>query len=86
MRTVAIKYLDCVFNSNGNLTLCYLDLANKARKVLFAIKSYISEFEKPFKVSCNLFNTLFKPILTFSQEICFMDSYIKLFRVQGRAK
>ena len=83
------KYLGCVFNSNGNLTSWSLDLANKARKVLFAIKSYTSEFGNlPVKVSCrpNLFNTLVKPILTYSQEICFMDSYIKLFRAQGRAK
>lgn len=81
------KYLGCVVNCNGSLISCSQDLANKARKVLFAIRSYTSEFcQVPVRISCNLFNSLVKPILTYNSEICYMDSYLKLHRAKLRAK
>lgn len=80
------KYLGCIISSNGSLVNCSSDLANKARKALFAIKSYTSNFSQvPVKVACNLFQTLVRPILTYNSEICFMDSYLKFYRANMRA-
>ena len=80
------KYLGCVITSNGSLTSCSSDLAKKARKVLFAINSYSSGFgQLPVRVSCNLFATLVKPILTYNSEICYMDTYIQFYRAKLRA-
>ena len=81
------KYLGCVITNNGNLTSCSIDLANKARKVLFAINSYTSDFGNiPVNVACNLFNTLVRPILTYNSEVCFMDSYLKFYNAQLRGQ
>ena len=54
---------------------------------MFSIKAYTSDFgQLPVKVACNLFDTMVKPILTYNSEICFMDSYLRLFRAKQRAQ
>ena len=69
------KYLGCLIKSN--------DLIKKARKVLFLIKSYTSEYgQLPVNVVCNLFDTLVRPILTYNAEIGFMDQYLKYNRAK----
>ena len=52
--------------------------------LVVAINVIISQI--PVKVTCNLFDTLVKPILTYNSEISFMDSYLKLFRATLRAE
>ena len=62
-------------------------MANKARKVLFTVKSYTSDLSQiPVKVSCNIFDTLIQPILTYNAEISFMDHYLKYYRAKIRAQ
>ena len=81
------KFLGCVISCNGSLTSCSLDLAHKAKKVLFSIRSYTSEFGYiPIKIACKLFESLVKPILTYNSEVCYMESYIQLYRANLRAK
>ena len=81
------KFLGSLITSNGSLVNSSLELSKKARKVMFSIKAYTSDFgQLPVKVACNLFDTLVKPILTYNSEICFMDSYLKLFRAKLRAQ
>ena len=58
----------------------------QSQKGFVCNRLYTSEFwNLQVKVLCNMLNTLFKPILTYSQEICFMDSYILLI-FQGHAQ
>jgi hypothetical protein len=43
---------------------------------------YTSDFGQiPVKVTCNLFDTLVKPILTYNLDISFMDSYLKFLEL-----
>ena len=80
------KYLGCLISSNGSLVNCTSDLTNKARKVLFSIKSLTSKYgHLPIKVACNLFDTMVKPILTYNAEISFMDQYLKYYRAKKRS-
>ncbi len=80
------KFLGSIISDNGSLVNCSIDLSKKARKALFAIRAYTSNFEQvPVKVACNIFETLVRPILTFNSEICFMDTYLKLYRAKVRA-
>jgi hypothetical protein len=68
-------------NSIGSLVNSSLDLSKKAKKLLFSIKAYTSDFGQiPVKVAWSQFDTLVKPILTYNSEISLMDSYLKLFR------
>ena len=62
------KYLGSIITNK--LHKCSIDLANKAKKVLFTMNSYASDLGNiPIKVACNLFNVLVKPILTYNSEI-----------------
>ena len=62
------KYLGCLINSNGSLVNSSLDLSKKAKKVLFSIIAYTSDFGPiPVKVACNLFDTLVKKSLKISK-------------------
>ncbi len=39
----------------------------------------------PIDVTCNLFDALIKPILSYNAEITYLDSYISYFRAKNRA-
>ena len=39
----------------------------------------------PIRIACKLFETLVKPILTYNSEVCYMDSYLQLYRAKIRA-
>ncbi len=81
------KYLGSLISSNGSLINSTLDMTKKARKVLFAAKSYTSDFiQIPVKVSCSVFDSLIQPILTYNAEISFMDHYLKYYRAKLRAQ
>lgn len=52
------KFLGCLIVHNGSLAKCtlHVDLAKRAKKVLFAIKLYTSNYGiLPVKISCNIF-------------------------------
>ena len=81
------KFLGTVLKSNGNLNLSLAELANKARQVIFLIKSKtVSMGNLPVKVSCNLFDKLVVPILLYNSEILFMDCYKSYHNAKVRAK
>ena len=61
------KFLGNVIIQNGNLVSCAEDLSKKALKVMYSIKSYTSSLnELPVNVSTHLFDSLVRPILTYS--------------------
>ena len=76
------KFLGSLIKSNG-----IEDLAKKAQKVLFSIKSRVASLGNiPIKVSNNLFDKLVQPVLTYNAEIYFMDSYLTYYRAKRRAE
>ena len=80
------KFLGILIKCNGNLSYSTDDLAKKAWKVLFSIKSYMGSLNNiPVQVACNLFDNMVKPILTYNSEITFMDTYLSLYRAKNRA-
>ena len=79
-------FLGIQVKSNGDLKHSSEELVNKAKKVLFAIKSYAGSMNNmPIKVACSLFDTMVKPIATYNSEVTYMDTYISLFRAKQRA-
>lgn len=57
------KFLGSLIKSNGNLNHSLEDLAKKAQKVLFSIKSRVASLGNiPIKVSNNLFDKLVQPV------------------------
>lgn len=80
------KFLGNKIKYNGNLEPSSEDLAKKARKAMYSIKSYTSSYsDLPVKVSCNLFDTLIRPILCYNSEIFYMDIYLKYYRAKQRS-
>ena len=80
-------FLGSLIKSNGNLNHSLEDLAKKAQKVLFSIKSRVASLGNiPIKVSNNLFDKLVQPVLTYNAEISFMDSYLTYYRAKRRAE
>jgi hypothetical protein len=66
-------FLGSLIKSNGNLNHSLEDLAKKAKKVLFSIKSRVSSLRNiPIKVSNNIFDKLVQPVLTIMK--CFMGN------------
>jgi hypothetical protein len=58
----------CLSNPLGNLNHSLEDLAKKAQKVLFSIKSRVVSLGNiPIKVSNNLFDKLVQPVLTYNE-------------------
>jgi hypothetical protein len=80
------NFLGSLIKSNGNLNHSLEDLAKKAQKVLFSIKSRVASLGNiPIKVSNNLLDKLVQPVLTYNAEISFMDSYLT-YRAKRRAE
>lgn len=62
------------------------DLTNKARTVLFSLKSYTNSLNNlPVNVACNLFDTIVKPIASFNSDVTFMDIYCSIYRAKQRS-
>ena len=81
------KFLGSLIKSNGNLNPSLEDLAKKAQKVLFSIKSRVASLGNiPIKASNNLFDKLVQSVLTYNAEISFMDSYLTYYRAKRRAE
>ena len=80
------KFLGNIINSRGNFTKTSEELSKKGIKVLFLLRNYMSNFNfVPIGLSCKLFDTLIRPILTYNSEIWFMDNFITTFRASERA-
>ena len=62
------------------------ELSKKAIKVMFSIKSNTSSLNHlPIKLSCHLFDSLVRPILTYNGEIWYMDIYQAFYKSCIRA-
>ena len=73
-------------NYRGNFTKTTEELSKKGIKVLFSLRKYMSNFNfVPTNLSCKLFNTLIRPILTHNSEIWFMDNFQSAFMASNRA-
>ena len=84
--TTEYKFLGMWLKNNGNLSHSTADLSKKARKVLFALKTYTKSInDLPINVACNLFDTLVKPIALYNSEITYLDTYISYLRAKKRA-
>ena len=81
------KFLGNIINSCGNFTKTSEELSKKGIKVLFLLRNYMSNFNfVPTNLSCKLFDSLIRPILTYNSEIWFMDNFITTFRAENRAE
>ena len=79
-------FLGILIKCNGNLNHSSEELVNKAKKVLFGIKSYTGSLNNvPIKVACSLFDTMVLPIATYNSDVTFMDTYLQLYRAKQRA-
>jgi hypothetical protein len=64
----------------------YKNCQKKGLKVLFSLRKLFSNFEQlPVNLSCKLFDTLIRPILSYNCEIWYMDEYLPLCRAMLRA-
>ncbi|CAG2252864.1 unnamed protein product [Mytilus edulis] len=73
------KYLGIVFNNRGKLNIAAENLADKARKAYFALKSKLP-YSNCIAVEkwVRLFNSLISPIMTYGSEIWISDFNINL--------
>ena len=73
------KYLGLIFKSNGKLTYASENLADKARKAYYALKSKIP-FSDNLSVKnwIQLYKSVVSPVLTYGSEIWISDFNIKL--------
>ena len=81
------KFLGNCISKNGNLISSAKQLAQKALKVMYSIRSYTSNItQMPANLACHLFDSLVRPILTFNSEIWYMDIYRSYHNSDCRAK
>ena len=81
------SFLGMILKNNGNFLQGVSNLNNKAKKVLFTIKSYMKSLGNlPVLVANNLFDALVKPISIYNSEVTFQDIYATYFKAKERAK
>ena len=62
------KFLGNKIKCNGSMEPSSEELAKKARKAMYSIRSYTSLYSDiPVRVSCNLFDTMIRPILCYKR-------------------
>jgi hypothetical protein len=73
------KYLGIVFKNTGLLKYASENLANKARKVFYLLKSKISQSDTfSVKTWIKLYNSVILPIITYGPEIWLTDFNLNL--------
>ena len=81
------KFLGNYITDNGSMILSAKQLAQKAMKVLYSIKTHTSNINQlPTKLACHLFDSLVRPLLTYNSEIWYMDIYRTFYNSDSRAK
>ena len=79
------KFLGNYISENGNFISSAKFLSQKALKVMYSIRSYISNANiMPANLSCHIFDSLVRPILTFNSEIWYMDVYRSFYNSELR--
>lgn len=85
--TIEYKFLGILLKNNGNFSCSTLELTKRAKKVLFAMKSYTSSLcNLPVTVANNLFDSMVKPIALYNSEVTFLDTYVTYYRAKKRAE
>ena len=81
------NFLKNVIDNKGNFKRSIQELSIKGLKVLFALKKYMLNFVNvPADVSCELFDTLIRPILLYNSEVWFMDNYLSIYKSVNRSR
>ena len=84
--TKEYNFLGTVIDHKGCFKRGIQELSKKGLKVLFSLRKLFSNFEQlPVNLSCILFDTLIRPILSYHCEIWYMDEYLPLYRAILRA-
>ena len=65
----SFKYLGVTFNFNGNFNLCVKQLKEQGRRAMFALLQKCRYLQLPISVQLELFNSLVRPIITYSCEV-----------------
>jgi len=76
------RYLGVIFNYNGSFTKCRKVLSESATRALFFVLKKSQEFSLDVGVCMQLFDSMVKPILTFSSEIWGFENLKIIERVQ----
>ena len=84
--TKEYNFLRTVIDHKGCFKMGIQELSKNGLKVLFCLRKLFSNFEQlPVNLSCKLFDTLIRPILSYNCEIWYMDEYLPLYRAMLRA-
>ena len=80
------KFLGNTVTENGNFISSAKSLSQKAMKVMYSIRSYMNNSNRiPASLSCHLFDSLIRPVLTFNSEIWYMDIYKSYYNSDRRS-
>jgi hypothetical protein len=84
--TLQYNFLGTIIDHKGCFKSAIQELSKKGLKVLFSKRKIFSNFEQlPVNLSCKLFDTLLRPILTYNCEIWYMEDYLPTYRALIRA-
>ena len=84
--TLQCNFLGTIIDHKGCFKSGIQELSKKGLKVLFSMRKIFSNFEQlPVNLSCTLFDTLLRPILTYNCEIWYMEDYLPIYRALIRA-
>lgn len=84
--TLQYNFLGTIIDHKGCFKSGIQELSKKGLKVLFSMRKIFSNFEQlPVNLSCKLFDTLLRPILTYNCEIWYMEDYLPIYRALIRA-
>ena len=65
----SVKYLDILFNFNGNFSKCKKDLSDQGSKALFSLLSKCNSLDIPLDLQCELIDTMVVSVLLYGSEI-----------------
>ena len=83
--TLQYNFLGTIIDHKGCFKSGIQALSKKGLKVLFSMRKIFSNFEQlPLNLSCKLFDTLLRYILTYNCEIWYMEDYLIYILVKKR--
>jgi hypothetical protein len=84
--TLQYNFLGTIIDHKGCFKSSIQELSKKGLKVLFSMRKIFLNFEQlPVNLSCKLFDTLLRPILTYNCEIWYIEDYLPIYRALIRA-
>ena len=76
------KYLGLMFTKNGSFHKTKLQIADQARKAMFALLKKIKLLDLPYDIQIELFEKTIKPILLYGSEVWGYGNVAMLEKVQ----